>query len=320
MKKHTRLACAALSLLLLFGLLPTLAVAHSAERHTIKVGYMELPGYIEKGADGEYSGCGVKFLDEICKYADWNVEYVSVPWTEQLEALDRGEIDIVPMVQHSPERAEKYLFTRQPIGIIQGFLVTLPEEENGIKNNVLAYDGKTIGILSGSRNIDFLSEHAEHMGFTYRLAELDSHKQLEEALLAGKVDIIASEQAMQTEGLRVLDRFASDPYYFIAAKNNAELMQELDYAIGRIFSYDPAYSVRLHQEYYGNSLADSIPYFTKEEMQFIESHREINIALIPGNQPLCHHNLGFFFGVQPITCLEFQKTKSTQTRTYSPCI
>ncbi len=290
MKKHTRMVCTALSLLLICSVFSAFTAAHGAQRRTVKLGYAEQPGYIEKRDNGEYIGCGVKLLSEVAGYAGWNIEYVSMPWSEQLDALERGDIDFVAMAQHTPERAEKYLYSRQPVGIIQGFLMTLPEEQNGIKNNVLAYDGKKIGILRGSRNIDFLDEHAERMGFSFNRVEYDSQSELEEGLISGEVDIIASEQAVSIEGLRVLDRFAADPYYFLMAKSSTELMSELNYAVSRIYLADPTYPVRLNQEYYGDILAGSSPYFTKEEMQFIETHKDIKIALIPGNQPLAYEN------------------------------
>ncbi len=288
MKKHTGVICIlALIFVLISNTVPVLAAGSDTKSKTIRVGYMNHPGFIEN-KDGEFSGYGVEYLDEICKYSGWKIEYRYATWSEQLEMLENGELDIVPLAQYSEERAEKYLYTSQPMGLLQCMLLTLPEGENSIEGNALACNGKRIGILKGSRNIDLLKRYSEHMGFEYDKVEYDSQSDLEQAVLNGEVEIIACEQMVKNTELRVLDRFASDSYYIITDKENMKLMDELNYVMSKMNAYDPTYTSKLYQKYFGKSLSSNRPYFTNEEIEYIKSHPEVTLAVIPDNEPLAY--------------------------------
>lgn len=284
MKKIRCIVCSLLIVFILFVSSGVVLALESNQTKTIRVGYMNHPGYIERTEDGKFIGCGVEYLDEVSKYTNWKIEYIYASWSEQLEKLESGDIDLVPMAQYSLDRATKYLYTRQSVGLIQGLLLTLPDSD--ITNDVLSLNNKRIGILKGSANIDLLERYANHSGFTYQLFEYDFQYLIEKALKDNEVDIIACEQIVQTENMKVIDRFASDPYYFISSKDNKELMDELDYVISKINAYDPSFSLRLHEKYYGAGVAKNTPYFTKEEMDYINNHQKVTFALIPDNQPL----------------------------------
>ncbi len=295
-----KISCFILAMgILLVSVIPVTATSNK-EAKKIRVGYMGYPGFIEKDEDGKFSGYGVEYLDEICEYTEWDIEYVYAPWYKQLEMLEQGEIDIVPLVQYTEERAERFLYTHQSVGIIQCMLLTLPEEQSkDIANNAQACDGKTIGIQRGSRNIELLERYADNMGFDYKKIEYDFQSELEEALFAGDVDIIACEQMIEATGLRVLDRFASDPYYFVTNKDNSGLMEEMDYAISKLNAYDPNYSAKLYQKYFGKGLKSLSPYFTKEEAEFIKSCSKVTMALLPDNKPDVYIEDGKLMGIFP---------------------
>lgn len=152
--------------------------ANSEEITRIRVGYMNHPGFIVKDGD-EYKGYFAEYLEEICKYTKWELEYVSAPWNEQLDKLENGEIDLVGMAQYSQEREERFNFTNNSIGIFQAMLVTLPEEINGIEANAMSCNNKTIGVIEESKNIRFLEDYAIHMGFSYNLQKYATQEQLE---------------------------------------------------------------------------------------------------------------------------------------------
>ncbi len=285
-KLHIRILCLLIVLpMLFFAAIPVFATNSIKEGQVVKVGYMDHPGFIEKDENNRYFGYGVEYLDEICRYTGWKVEYVHAAWSEQLEMLERGEIDIVPMAQYSQERAEKFYYTNHSIGIIQCLLLSLPEEQNDIDKDARDYDGKTIGIMRGSRNIDLLKKYANDMEFDYKQVEYAYQSELEDALVKGEVDIIACEQMIGKGNFQILDRFASDPYYFITNKDNGALMEELNYVISKLNAYDPVYTSKLYQKYYGESVVSNSPYFTTEEIEFIKSCDGVTIALIPGTKP-----------------------------------
>ncbi len=276
-------------ILLLMVVLFENVTAYAAEQPTgsrlVKVGYMNHPGFITDAENGAVVGYGVEYFDTICRYTGWTVEYVYAPWIDQLEMLERGEIDIVPIAQYSEERAEHYLFSHQPVGLLQCLLFTVDEGKDSFELNADYCDGKRIGILRGTRNIDLLRNYAERMGFSYTLTEYDYQDTLEEALFAGEVDIIACEQMVNSSKLAVVDRFGSDTFYFIMSKENRALMDELDLVISEINSYDPSYQSKLYIKYFGDGIMNEKPYFTKEEIEFIAQCGDITLVLLPDSRP-----------------------------------
>ncbi len=280
----------AISLLILAALLfaiaaPAFAADCAHATRTLRVGYMTYPGFLEKTENGEVVGYCAEYLSDICEHMHWQVEYIDTPWYTQLEMLERGELDIVPLAQYSEERAERFLYTRLSVGILQCLLLTGTEANGRIGGLPASYDGAAIGVLRGSINSKLLKEFAARKGFRYRQVEYDHQYELEAALESGEIDIIACEQMVETTSLRILDRFGSAPYFFITSKENRQLMDELNSIMSEINAHDPTYQAMLYQRYFGNGLASKKPFFTDEELDFIANCGEITVTLIPDSKP-----------------------------------
>lgn len=279
------LLCCVLAVLMLSALtVPVSAEVSDGETVTVKVGYLNYPGFIKENENGDIVGYAVEYLAEICKYTNWKIEYVYAPWSEQLEMLDSGELDIV-FGQFSEDRISRFGFSHLPVAVLQNLLYKRDDNTRVIDSDPSTYSGKRIGVLSGSRNIELLRSYAELTGFDPVIVEYMTREKLGEALLSGEIDILAGEQTTETEGMHVLARFSSVPYYCYTAKSNAALTNELNYVLSKINSISPNYQPSLYQKYYGNVLISEKPYFTKDESKFIENCGEITVALIPDAQP-----------------------------------
>jgi len=92
-------------------------IAFGAPR-TVRVGFFHFAGYHEIGKDGEKSGYGYEYLQNLRKYTGWKFEYVGYgkSWAEMLNMLERGEIDFVSSAVRTPERERKFAFTESPLG------------------------------------------------------------------------------------------------------------------------------------------------------------------------------------------------------------
>lgn len=255
------------------------------ERRVIKVGYMNHPGFIEMNSSDNIVGYGAEYLEDIAAYTNWDIEYVLAPWVEQLEMLENGELDIVPLAQFSEERADKFVYSHQPVGILQCLLLEL-EDHGSDEYDLATYCmGKKIGVQKGSRNIYLFERYASNIGFTYELFEFDYQKDIENALQDKEVDMIICEQMVGFSEFHVVDRFASDPHYFITSKENPELMEEIDFIVSRINAYDPTYISKLYNKYYRKHGLDDHPFFTKEEEEFIRNSEPVMVSLVSGNDP-----------------------------------
>lgn len=85
---------------------------------TIKVGFIDYKGFIEKSKTGVYSGYAVDYLNEISKYTQWEYRYVFDTWENCLEKLKNGDIDILCNAQYTAEREQYFDYSVLPIGRI----------------------------------------------------------------------------------------------------------------------------------------------------------------------------------------------------------
>lgn len=81
------------------------------ERKVVKVAFFPMDGYHITNADGSVGGMDAEYLNALCKYTDWTIEYVICDsWNEALHLLDKKQVDLVGSAQYSSERAKTYLY------------------------------------------------------------------------------------------------------------------------------------------------------------------------------------------------------------------
>ena len=104
------------------------APVYGKEKRTVKVAFFPMNGYHEKEADGTFSGMDVEYLDELCRYADWDIQYVDCDsWDAALELLKDKKVDLVGTAQYSPQRAAVYDYSELPSGYTFGIIATTPD-------------------------------------------------------------------------------------------------------------------------------------------------------------------------------------------------
>ena len=86
-----------------------------------------MSGYNEKGADGKYTGMDVEYLDELCRYANWEIQYVECQsWDEALRLVSEKKADLVGSAQYSSDRAAVYQYADLSSGYTFGIIATDP--------------------------------------------------------------------------------------------------------------------------------------------------------------------------------------------------
>ena len=102
--------------LLLFTLLPIAAAAEdAADDKVVRVGWYEDSDHIT-GENGERSGYGYEYGQAVAAYTGWTYEYVKGDWSELLEMLQNGEIDLMAALSYTDERSQTMLFSDLPMG------------------------------------------------------------------------------------------------------------------------------------------------------------------------------------------------------------
>lgn len=258
--------------------------ASGAPAKTLRIGYMDYQGFIQKGQDGVYEGYGVDYLNEISKHTGWQYEYVFGTWSDLLEMLKNKEIDFLCTAQKTEDRVREYDFSSYPIGYTQGLLYTLPDNDRIYYQDYEALNHTKIGGLKGSAVNGFLEKYAKRYGFEYELVQYDSEKQMVEALHAGDVESIASERLAYHENLKLVAQFGADPYYMMSYKGSP-YMEALDFALSEI-KINPVFETDLYTKYYSRSAADTEALYTRGEMDYIRSAPVITVGNLPDRHPL----------------------------------
>ncbi|MBN1762007.1 MAG: PAS domain S-box protein [Methanomicrobia archaeon] len=148
MDKVTLLVLFILAFLFLMVFVPLSSAEDAAGAgRTILVGTYENSPKIYTDEQGNTVGLFPDLLAYIADSEGWEIQYVHGTWTENLERLERNEIDIMPDMAYSDERAEIYAFNNESVLINWGILYTKKDSEI---QSIPDLQGKRVAVMNGS--------------------------------------------------------------------------------------------------------------------------------------------------------------------------
>jgi PAS domain S-box-containing protein len=133
-------------LLLWMTLFPSFFCAAATAR-TVKIGIYENAPKVFTDASGRPAGMFVDIIEYVAGKEGWEIDYVTGTWTEGLDRLLAGEIDLMPDVAPSPDREKLYSFHQVPV-LSSWFQVYAPKGSN-IKS-ILDLNEKKVAVLDRS--------------------------------------------------------------------------------------------------------------------------------------------------------------------------
>ena len=275
----------------------------SSQHETVRVGFFAMNGYHMMDEEGNRSGYGWDFLRLMARYLDVNYEYVGYDksWEDMLKMLDDGEIDMVTSAKKTPEREEKYDFSK-PIGSNQCIITVKRDNHSIVEQDYDTYNGMRVALLNGNtRNNDF-AEFAREKGFSYTPVYFNMTSEMEEALQDGRVDAIVSSSMRALQEERVIEKFASEDIYVIVKKGNTELLDEVNYAIDQLNAAEGDWKTELYNCYYSDN-NDKYLEYTDEEKALINQcsskDEPLMILCDPTRYPYSYVEDGEMKGILP---------------------
>lgn len=294
-----RFAVTLLSVAALLASIPTgnLGTVHGAERRTVRVGFFPMDGYNEIRSDGSRGGMDVEYLENLCDFVSWKIEYVDCPsWDDALDMLLRREIDLVGSAQYSKERAELYQYADLASGYTFGAIAV-----NG--DSTIAYEDFsamweiTFGVVgSYIRKDEFYEYMADHGIFSPKVREYADTAALQAALDAGEIDALVHSLTEIREGQRVIGRFAPMPFYYISYPGNDDLMRELNQGIADVKMNRPELENELMVKYYDSRLDQTI-LLTNDEKQYIAAQEKLTVGYFDNYYPFSYESGGEYHGL-----------------------
>ena len=264
------------------------AVVRASENRTVKVAFFPMVGFNVTEADGTLSGMDVDYLNALCNYVNWEIEYVPCDsWDDALAMLSAQEVDLVGSAQYSVGRASIYDYANLSSGYTFGVIVTSPESPLAYED-FEAMKGITFGIVKTYvRRSEFLQYLRDHDVNNPKLKEYDSTAELQEALAQGEIDAIVHTFTETLEGHRLIGRFAPMPFYYISYQGNDDLMRELNQAISDLKINQPQLETDLMNKYYQSRL-DKTVVFTTEEKQYLAEGHTLTVGYLDGYYPFSY--------------------------------
>ena len=277
-----RLACLLLCLLLTVLLLPAAAGETETAEKVVRVGWYE-SAFCSTDSLGRRSGYAYEYQIKIAAYTGWKYEYVEGSWSELLQMLIRGEIDLMSDVSYTPERADVMLFPSLPMGAEEYYLFVANTNTEITATDYTTLNGKKVGVNAGSVQAGFYREWAEAHAVESEVVEVtcgedESLRMLERGELDAyvTVDSFTAGVAREPDRPTPICRIGASDYFFAVAKNQPELLGELDTALARIQEENRYYSQELFDKHLVIRGANA--FLTPAEKEWLDGHGTIRVG------------------------------------------
>ena len=199
----------------------------SNTKRTVKVGFFPMQGYNDIDENGNVSGMDVDYLEEVCRYTGWEIEYVQCgSWDDALKKLEEHKVDLVGSAQYSGARAAKYRYASLASGYTYGMLAVKGDSLYAYEDFDQMKD-LTYGMVeSYVRKPEFMQYMSAHGIVDFELKTYENTAALANALETGEIDVFVHSFMEIRDGWRVMGRFAPMPFYYITYQGNDELLME----------------------------------------------------------------------------------------------
>lgn len=262
--------------LLACALTPRPALAQDS-REVVRVGWYESP--FNKTDDlGRRSGYAYEYQQKIAAFTGWDYEYVEGSWSDLMQMLMEGKIDLLSDVSYTEERANSMLYAAVPMGS-EDYYVFVAHGEQDISAEVpSSFDGKKVGAQRGSVQLALFEEWAQANGAKPQIVELSGSEDENFVKLSrGNIDAYVTLEAVgATEKANPACKVGSSDFYFVVSQARPELLPELNAALYRIQEENQFYNQQLAEKYL--SASNMNLFLSAEEEAWVEEHPTIRVG------------------------------------------
>lgn len=290
---YRTLAVALAALAVLSAAMPAPAFAADSDQQvkTVRVGWLVNNKGFQEGAPGErLSGWGYEYLQTLSYYTKgWQYEYVSGTFSELMDMLEAGEIDLMPNISYSAEREQKLLFSSNPEGTERYYIYARPDRDDLAKGDPQALQGLTIGCNSGVMQTIVGQQWLADEGVTCTYKEIDTGSALFEALADGEVDAVIMNDTISSPDASPMFYVGSSDYYFAIPKSRPDLMNDINAAMTAIARVNPRYNDEVKSSYSAQNSGSSS--LTGTETTWLkENGNTITLGYLKNQLPYCTQN------------------------------
>lgn len=264
--------------------------ANETQKKKVRVGQFPYEGQLQMDSDGNYSGYGFDYLQEIARYTGWQYEFVTTDsWEASLQMLEKGEIDIMGAVMRSPQREKKLDFCNLPMMSGYGVLVTTLDNDTLPYGDFENIDVMHIGTIAGNQMVESFRRYSRTKDLNYKLTYYDTEQDLEKAIDRGEVEGALFTSVLRSPKFRVVAKFGENDSYFAVTKGNRKLLKQLNHAMGQIRFDNPYFNSDLNQKYFDLQAATPVS-FSRKEQDYIRNSDPIKCTYNPSAKPISYYD------------------------------
>ena len=270
---------------------PALADQSEQQVKTVRVGWLVSSEGFQEGTPGErLSGWGYEYLQTLSYYTPgWKYEYVSGTFTELMDKLEAGEIDLMPNISYSEERAQKLLFSSNPEGTERYYIYARPDRDDLATGDLQALQGLTIGCNPGVMQTFVGQQWLADEGITCTYKEIASGGGLFDALANGEVDAIIMNDTISSPNASPMFYVGSSDYYFAVPKSRPDLMDDINAAMAAIARFNPRYNDEVKANYSAQNSGSSS--LDGAEASWLKANgNTITLGYLTNQLPYCTQN------------------------------
>ncbi|GAB1393296.1 hypothetical protein MASR1M60_14590 [Rhodocyclaceae bacterium] len=198
----------------------------------VRIGLYENAPKIYTAANGKPAGLFVELIETIARSEGWRLRYESCQWTACLRMLEDAQIDLMPDVAFSAERAQKYDFHR--ISVANSWSQVYSHPDIAIQS-LTDLAGMRIALLKGGIQQKFLEQLLDSNRISYQPVPVESLDDGYQAVQDGNADAVVTNSffaARNGHKYRLLETpivFMPATLYFASTKGaHADLLLRID--------------------------------------------------------------------------------------------
>ena len=249
-----------------------------AQQKLIRMGSFEDTfDYVDE--NGIRRGFGYELMQALAGYTGWKFEYVKCDWSNCFDKLENGEIDVMGDISYTDERAQRMLFSEEPMGEEKYILYADLSHTDIETSDFKSMDGKRVGVLLGTEPEIMLTEWENKNGIHTEHVNVNNNEDVEKKLANHEIDCFVSleESIWSEQGISSVTTIGKAGIYFAINKERSDIKAELDFAILQLDQNSPFFKADLYKKYFTLDYSQSL---TGKEKSWLKEHGDIRIGFL----------------------------------------
>ena len=262
-----------------------------ADNKVVRVGWYDSPfNFTDKF--GRRSGYAYDYQQKIAAYTGWSYEYVSGSWPELYTMLVNGQIDMLSDVSYTPDRSGLMLFPSMPMGE-ESYWLFVSSSNHSINSDPKSLNGKKVGVNANSYQAALFQKWMADNGVNLQLIGMtDFERNAFTKVTNGELDAYITLDNYEDENdhscVPILNIGQSN-YFFAINKNRPDLLNELNFAMGKVSDENRLYDDYLYNKYLKTSGTNAI--IANDELNWLAQHGTIRVGYLNDFAPFCDRSI-----------------------------